>query len=234
MHKYYYFFHLKKTSNTFSFEQDFLKNELNDEFQLIQNDQQSKPTNSLISMLKNFTYSRPKHSINTNLPAYSEPINFNNRSQSEQTINKLLPLVMNRKLTLDTSLSKNSRKSSYSSAKSNSTIVPSKIVATIVEDDPRKSTNSIENDDIIGSKLDRRKSTSKSLSINDSIISSQTDYDPPRTNPYLMLSQEDYSEHKSHILHCKFSKDGKYVASVDAQGVIKSKEFNRKNMQHIK
>ena len=41
--------------------------------------------------------------------------------------------------------------------------------------------------------------------------------------PYLLLSQEDYTEHKSAILHCKFSKDGKYVASVDCNSLIKSK-----------
>jgi len=69
----------------------------------------------------------------------------------------------------------------------------------------------------------RRKSSAKSLSMSDSLASSQADCsEPPRANPYLILSQEEYTEHKSHILHCKFSKDGKHIASVDAQGVIKS------------
>ena len=44
-----------------------------------------------------------------------------------------------------------------------------------------------------------------------------------RANPYLMLSQEDYNEHKSLIINCKFSKDGTHVASIDTQGIIKSK-----------
>jgi len=59
--------------------------------------------------------------------------------------------------------------------------------------------------------------------MSDSVASSQADCsEPPRSNPYLILSQEEYTEHKSHILHCKFSKDGKHIASVDAQGVVKS------------
>jgi hypothetical protein len=46
------------------------------------------------------------------------------------------------------------------------------------------------------------------------------DYQP---DPYLVLSQEDYTEHKFQILQCKFSKDGKFIASLDIQNVIKSK-----------
>ena len=46
-----------------------------------------------------------------------------------------------------------------------------------------------------------------------------------RPNPYLILSQEDYTEHKAPIMHCKFSKDGKYVASLDSNGVIKGMLF---------
>lgn len=39
---------------------------------------------------------------------------------------------------------------------------------------------------------------------------------------YLNMSHEDYLQHKSPILQCKFSNDGKYVASADSQGYIKS------------
>jgi hypothetical protein len=46
-----------------------------------------------------------------------------------------------------------------------------------------------------------------------------------KSEPYLTLSQEDYTEHKSAILQCKFSKDGKYVASVDSNSLIKSKLY---------
>lgn len=49
---------------------------------------------------------------------------------------------------------------------------------------------------------------------------------------YLNLSHEDYLQHKSPILQCKFSNDGKYVASVDAQAVIKSKN-KIKRLLHI-
>jgi len=96
-----------KVSSVFSFEQDFLQNELNDEFQLLQNDQQAKPANnSLISMLRNFTYSsksKPNQAVST------ESLNL-----PQQTASKLMPL-MSRKLTIDSTMSKNSRKSSYSS-----------------------------------------------------------------------------------------------------------------------
>lgn len=46
-----------------------------------------------------------------------------------------------------------------------------------------------------------------------------------KIDPYLTLSQDDYKEHKSAILHCKFSPDGKYIASVDVDGLIKSKSI---------
>lgn len=39
---------------------------------------------------------------------------------------------------------------------------------------------------------------------------------------YLNMSHDDYLQHKSPILQCRFSNDGKYVASVDSQGYIKS------------
>ena len=44
-----------------------------------------------------------------------------------------------------------------------------------------------------------------------------------RKEPFITLSVEDYNEHKSAISLCKISKDGKLIASVDSQGIIKSK-----------
>ncbi len=112
--------------------------------------------------------------------------------------------------------------------RSNSTLVSgsAKQVDTIAEDEnfkksPQTCVISQNESQNVGNT--RRKSTTKSLSMSDSAASSQADFsEPPRSNPYLTLSQEEYTQHKSHILHCKFSKDGKYIASVDAQGVIKS------------
>lgn len=43
--------------------------------------------------------------------------------------------------------------------------------------------------------------------------------------PYLILSQDDYREHKNGVILCKFSYDGKYIASADLDGVIKGKIF---------
>ena len=43
---------------------------------------------------------------------------------------------------------------------------------------------------------------------------------------FITLSNEEYCEHKSSISHCKISKDGKLIASVDTHGIVKSfKDF---------
>ncbi|XP_036368217.1 WD repeat-containing protein 91 isoform X1 [Octopus sinensis] len=39
--------------------------------------------------------------------------------------------------------------------------------------------------------------------------------------PFLLLSQEEYGEHRSGICYCRFSNSGQYVASLDADGVVK-------------
>ncbi|KAK3094729.1 hypothetical protein FSP39_005505 [Pinctada imbricata] len=39
--------------------------------------------------------------------------------------------------------------------------------------------------------------------------------------PFIMLSQEEYNEHRSAISYCRFSNTGQYVASVDIDGVVK-------------
>lgn len=64
---------------------------------------------------------------------------------------------------------------------------------------------------------------SKSSSVSETTLTSSKSSDSCRPNPYLILSQEDYMEHKASIVHCKFSKDGKCVASLDSHGVIKGK-----------
>lgn len=64
---------------------------------------------------------------------------------------------------------------------------------------------------------------SKSSSVSEITLTSSKSSDSCRPNPYLILSQEDYMEHKASIVHCKFSKDGKCVASLDSHGVIKGK-----------
>ncbi|XP_064631219.1 WD repeat-containing protein 91-like [Lineus longissimus] len=39
--------------------------------------------------------------------------------------------------------------------------------------------------------------------------------------PFLLLSQEEYNEHHSSILHCRFSESGKVIASLDVDGIVK-------------
>ncbi|GAB1607859.1 hypothetical protein Ahia01_001069800, partial [Argonauta hians] len=39
--------------------------------------------------------------------------------------------------------------------------------------------------------------------------------------PFLLLSQEEYGEHRSGICYCRFSNSSQYVASLDADGVVK-------------
>ncbi|CAF0857200.1 unnamed protein product [Brachionus calyciflorus] len=38
---------------------------------------------------------------------------------------------------------------------------------------------------------------------------------------YLVLSQNDYKEHTTEVIFCKFSYDGKYIASIDSEGIVK-------------
>ncbi|CAE1317798.1 WD repeat-containing protein 91 [Acanthosepion pharaonis] len=40
-------------------------------------------------------------------------------------------------------------------------------------------------------------------------------------SPFILLSQEEYTEHRSGICYCRFSNSGQYVASLDADGVVK-------------
>ncbi|XP_069139768.1 WD repeat-containing protein 91-like isoform X2 [Argopecten irradians] len=48
---------------------------------------------------------------------------------------------------------------------------------------------------------------------------------PPPTGtetcPFILLSQEEYSEHRAALSYCRFSNTGQYVASVDVDGVVK-------------
>ncbi|KAL3865137.1 hypothetical protein ACJMK2_006758 [Sinanodonta woodiana] len=39
--------------------------------------------------------------------------------------------------------------------------------------------------------------------------------------PFILLSQEEYTEHRSSVSYCRFSNSGQHVASVDVDGVVK-------------
>lgn len=56
---------------------------------------------------------------------------------------------------------------------------------------------------------------------NTTLIEDKTDLNG-QNNPFLILSQEDFNDHQYPISICKVSRDGKYVASVDSQGIAKS------------
>ncbi|XP_067011129.2 WD repeat-containing protein 91 [Anabrus simplex] len=50
---------------------------------------------------------------------------------------------------------------------------------------------------------------------------SKVEVPPPVPSAFLLLSQEEYTEHRSSISHCKFNSTGSAVASADVDGVIK-------------
>lgn len=40
-------------------------------------------------------------------------------------------------------------------------------------------------------------------------------------SPFLLLSQDEYSEHRAPINQCRFSRTGHSVATLDADGIVK-------------
>lgn len=52
-------------------------------------------------------------------------------------------------------------------------------------------------------------------------IIDKSDYIAEDQGPFLLLSQEDYKEHRSAISYARFSVMGQYVASVDVDGIVK-------------
>ncbi|XP_041667549.1 WD repeat-containing protein 91 isoform X2 [Cheilinus undulatus] len=48
----------------------------------------------------------------------------------------------------------------------------------------------------------------------------------PAEQPFIKLSQEEYGEHHSSIMHCRVDSSGRRVASLDVDGVIKVWSFN--------
>lgn len=52
-------------------------------------------------------------------------------------------------------------------------------------------------------------------------IIDKSDYIADDQGPFLLLSQEDYKEHRSAISYARFSVMGQYVASVDVDGIVK-------------
>ncbi|KAK7895764.1 hypothetical protein WMY93_021089 [Mugilogobius chulae] len=59
---------------------------------------------------------------------------------------------------------------------------------------------------------------------------SETDSPPAaessREQPFIKLSQEEYGEHHSSIMHCRVDSSGRRVASLDVDGVVKVWSFN--------
>ncbi|KAK3593070.1 hypothetical protein CHS0354_007861 [Potamilus streckersoni] len=56
------------------------------------------------------------------------------------------------------------------------------------------------------------------------LTSSEKSDDVPvqeKENPFILLSQEEYTEHRSSVSYCRFSNSGQHVASVDVDGVVK-------------
>ncbi|XP_031557069.1 WD repeat-containing protein 91-like [Actinia tenebrosa] len=45
--------------------------------------------------------------------------------------------------------------------------------------------------------------------------------DETKPKPFIHLGQEEYKEHRSSIVHCRFSSSGRVIASADADGIVK-------------
>lgn len=190
------------------FEQEYLQNELIDEFQLIQTDVQNKQ-GTLMSLLKNLTSSsknKPQNVPGNVKPPTPTPQNLPLASQLP-TITKLIGFKPNATVPG----SQNQPKSDVDVKNPNTETTKSKETIKSVSSSSDLLTTQTESIENLTSqiKLEPRitsESTISSLSV----------------ESYLNLSSEDYLQHKSPILHCKFSNDGKYIVSVDVHGIIKS------------
>lgn len=224
------FFNFK--SIQFNESAEFLNQELTDEFQLMQtidttsaNTLQSSNANSstFISLLKNLGSSNTKQKATPNSNQQATPItNINTQQQQQQqqltvsitptSQNKSSPvlsplenLVKASKLAAVTPINNESTKTLIQAGEINSSIVTttSPVITSPVKKD--ETTNEIQRQNA-------------NLIVDTNILKPQL-----ATDPYTVLSEEDYLEHRAAVTHCKHSSDGNYVASIDISGAIKSK-----------
>jgi hypothetical protein len=254
-----------------NFEQEYLQNELIDEFQQLQADQHSRQShNSFISLIKNFaaypsskSASSPSKTLANNANTTSILMNTNtsNLMAAEvlsQNVSRILTIkssafdhmvkqrtlaAQQKKASIGSVNKVNSQTSSDSSAGSvrldvqmskqqsndSSSSATSTTVSSSVNKGQTERSTSADLDELETRQPGNEVANAAELNhAKDQPIEKEekrTDFNSKGGEPYLTLSQEDYTEHKSPILQCKFSKDGKYIASVDSNSLIKSKSF---------
>lgn len=200
------------------FESEYLQNELVDEFQMLStSDQQNRQGNTLINMIKNLTTTSKQKSSQQGggsgggggkLPLVSSqpsvPVVLSTAPPAASGGNKVRPESFaaasvppqQPRVSIGGGGAAASKKSPDETSSSG---VSSQIVFGLGELQP-----------LPDLRLDEPKLIEQAMS------------GIKPVEHYLNMSHEDYLQHKSPILQCKFSNDGKYVASVDSQGFIKS------------
>jgi hypothetical protein len=222
-----------------NFEQEYLQNDLVDEFQLLQNEtqpRQSTSNNSFISLIKNLTVNSNRNAQNKQnqseqFSQYTSANNVNtNDYVNSSNVAKILTtkgsafdyMVKNRAMknynkTQTLKILSNNNNNHLDSQKGEVNTLTNLATQNVLL--PHITTDEQLNQEDNLTKHDLSKS--EELNEPNELLLEPINYTKPE--PYLLLSQEDYAEHKSAILQCKLSKDGKYVASVDTNSLIKSK-----------
>jgi len=182
-------------SNSINNDQESLN--LTDEFHVTDNSNHNKPANSLISIFKNFTNSKSKPNVvetkKVSMFKSTNPKSSNLNTYKISLVNKLSSPIETPNK--EEIIKQFQPESVNSNNESNRNYHKNTINSNKLEDISALKTVNTENFKI------RTESNSH----------------------FLILSQEDYTEHKHSIITCKASRDGKYIVSCDNQGIIKSK-----------
>lgn len=176
--------------------------EISDEFKPIQNDtKQSNTTgNSFISMLKNIGSKKSNNSLGNNNTSSIQTIKTPETTNQRYADSPFESLIKNFKSNKQKALASKTTSSQENEFK-----------------------NSIENSKTSTPSTSNLTQTPSSRSENSNVEKQATNFDSCSNEPYLILSEDTYKEHKASVKFCKFSLDGKLIASVDNSGVLKSK-----------
>ena len=182
---------------------------LTDEFHQLETNNQNKTSSSLISIFKNF-----KSGNSSNSNSNNNSINSNSSKQSTSTRIKLF-------------------------SKKSSVVESTKV--TIREDANNKLSEEVLaapikqlNDELVTLETDLNKhkqepsplttvtQLQENKLVNEIKLESSSVESAKIESPFIILSEEEFREHKHSVLVCKVSRDGKFVASIDSQGTAKS------------
>jgi len=181
-------------------EDDFLSSGARDDFSLIQSETSAQSnSNSFMTMIKIFGTSKSSHKQSANTSSASNSITSPNSN-----------LSAGKKMKTKTPIQQ--------LVKSFNRNLPSDLVA---ENERSRSSSFLTQSPSISSNNDQ---------LNASVANDEPEKSPKTTkmlqDNYEMLSHEFFKEHKSTIVHCKCSKDGQFVASVDVNGIVKVWDVN--------